>query len=342
MRNIAVVFVPVLAFLSGLIITYLVRRYALNGALLDIPNIRSSHAVPTPRGGGLAIPIVVVAVVGMGLWVYTAHWRAMLSLAIGVILIGGLGWLDDHLNLPARLRLAIQTVVALLLVLTIGAIRTLEVAGVALDLHWLGWPLTVLWIVWLTNLYNFMDGIDGIAGIEAVIASGTMSIWFAVYGDVYLVVLALAIMGSVLGFLVWNWPPARIFMGDVGSVTLGLLFAILAIIGVTRHDMPWSGFIILLSVFLADATITLVLRIIRKERVAEAHKTHFYQRAAHSGWSHKQVTSTVLLVNVLLAILATLEVMRVQPLLLWSVGAVLLLAALVMTVLRRERAQAVV
>ncbi len=314
-----------------------VRRYAIKRALLDIPNHRSSHDNPTPRGGGLAILITYVGILPFIGYLYPSGWNILLLIGLSAAAIGGLGWVDDRSGLSPGLRLVIQSLVAIGLIAVIGPFRELELGGLMYDLQWLAWPVTLLWVVWLTNLYNFMDGIDGIAGTEAAVGSGTIAVWFALYGEGYLAIVSLVLMGAVLGFLVWNWPPARIFLGDVGSIMLGMLFAVLSVIGVTKYGMPWTGFIILLSVFLADATVTLIRRIIRKEILSQPHRSHFYQRAVQCGWSHRQVTTSVLLVNLVLAGLATLEVMRVRPGILWIGLAVILLVILALFITQHER-----
>jgi Fuc2NAc and GlcNAc transferase len=162
----------------------------------------------------------------------------------------------------------------------------------------------------MANLYNFMDGIDGIAGVETLVLGLVTGLWFGSAGDAALAIFCLGLAGAALGFLLWNWDPARIFMGDVGSVSLGACFALLALIGSIQYELPFIAFLILYGVFLADASLTLLRRLWRREKWWQAHRSHYYQRAVQSGLSHAQVSSAVLLVNLLLAGVASLHVYR--------------------------------
>jgi len=237
-------------------LTSQVRKYALAKNLLDFPNVRSSHSVPTPRGGGIAIVIVL-----------------LLS-----------GVLSLFLSLPGW---------------------SLSFAGIVILL------LTILWIVWMANLYNFMDGIDGISAVESIILGVTTSYWFAMSGSISIAIICIAVAGAAVGFLRWNWAPAKIFMGDVGSLALGAFFAILAIIGSTSLDLPFSAFLILYAVYLADSGVTLLSRIFKREKWWQAHRSHFYQRAVQSGFSHSQVSLAVMVINVIFSVLASLLILEV-------------------------------
>lgn len=329
--------VPVAAFVIALALTGLVRRYALRGALLDVPNPRSLHRVPTPRGGGLGVVVAFLAAVAAVALLERDWWPAGAALAGVTLALGTLGWVDDHHDLAQAPRLVAQIAVAVAAVALIGPIRELRLGEYVFPLAWLAWPATLLWLVGLTNFYNFMDGIDGIAGGQAVLAAGTLAVWFTACGRADLALLCLGLAGAALGFLTWNWPPARIFMGDVGSVTLGALFGLLAVIGVVQCGLPWSAFVILLGIFLADATLTLLRRMLAGEAWFRPHHSHFYQRAVRTGLSHRQVTGAVLGAGLLLAGLATLDALRVAPGWLWPILAGLLLGLLVMLVKWRER-----
>ena len=172
-----------------------------------------------------------------------------------------------------------------------------------LDLSWWGSGVAVIGVVWMINLYNFMDGIDGLAGVEAVTVSAVAAIllWSQALD---LVTSCLLLAAAVLGFLFWNWPPAKIFMGDVGSGFLGFVFAVLAIWSGKSGAVPLLIWLLLLGVFIVDATVTLVKRVARGEKLYEAHRSHVYQLAVQAGYSHKQVTLTVLLINIMLGIVA--------------------------------------
>jgi Fuc2NAc and GlcNAc transferase len=326
---------PLLAFALALSGTPVVRRYAVGREVLDVPNARSSHTRPTPRGGGAAVAPLVVA--GLAAAAALGGEEALWVLAGGVALMAGVGWIDDHRGLSPALRLLLQAMAALAVVAVLGPLGTIEIGERQLALQWLGWPVTLLWLVWMTNLYNFMDGIDGIAGIEAAVAGSVMAMWFAAFGAAHLALACTVLAGAALGFLVWNWAPAEIFMGDVGSLALGFGFAGLAVVGVNQYAMPWTAFVLLLAVFVGDATVTIVARLMQRERLTEAHRSHFYQRAVQAGLTHGQVSSMVLLANLLFAVLATLAVMRVAPAWIWPLCGIGTLAVLAWLVMRRQR-----
>lgn len=277
------------------VLTGLMRRYALSRKLLDQPNQRSSHAVPTPRGGGVAI--VVASLFGLG--------TISVPLAVATALIGGgigvavVGFADDHSHIPARWRLLAHFVCAIWILYWIG-VPHLDLQGSPVDLGALGMVLAALYLVWMLNLYNFMDGIDGIAGIEAV----TVSI-----GGALVALVAglssgeaqppLLLAAAAAGFLLWNFPPAKIFMGDAGSGFLGLILGALSLqAAVVRPVLLWC-WLVLLGVFIVDATVTLVRRLLRGERVYEAHRSHAYQHASREFGAHRPVTIAVAAINVL-------------------------------------------
>lgn len=287
----------------GWLLTGLVHRYAIRRSLLDIPNQRSSHSTPTPRGGGLSIVVVVViATLGIS---FVLPGQAVIVLWPGATLLAYalLGWLDDHHDLSARVRFLVQLLLAVVVV-TVLTMFAHDVFSPTPS-HLLLSAGMVLWIVWMANLYNFMDGIDGLAAIESLVLSVTIAAWFSLLGGVGIAWLMLATAGASIGFLGWNWSPARIFMGDVGSVALGAFFALTALIGWYLYGMQAFAFVILYGVFLVDATVTLLRRIWRREKWWQAHRSHYYQRAVQSGFSHAQVSLAVLVLDVLLALLAS-------------------------------------
>lgn len=275
--------------------------------LLDIPNDRSSHTVPTPRGGGLAIVIVLLLSGVVSLFLPQAPINVLVCLLLATLAFSLLGWQDDKHDLPASVRFLIQLLIAVfasgwLVWGTIPGYST-SFALVALLL------LSTLWIVWMANLYNFMDGIDGISAVESLILGATTSYWFAISGVASMAIICIAVAGASVGFMRWNWSPAKIFMGDVGSLALGAFFAIIAIIGTTRLDIPFLAFLILYAVYLADSGVTLLHRIIKREKWWQAHRSHFYQRAVQSGFSHAQVSLSVMALNIIFALLASLLIM---------------------------------
>lgn len=279
------------ALLAGFAATGLLTRHVLAflvaRQIVDLPNARSSHSRPTPRGGGLAVtPVLLVLLLLLGLIGATpAGWRAVLA---GTLALLALSWADDRRGLPARLRLMVH-----LLAVALG------LSGLGDHLIFQGllpWSLDRLaalglW-VWFLNLYNFMDGIDGITGTEtAVIGLGLMLVSL-ITGDTTIAPMAAAAAGAGLGFLLWNWHPAKIFLGDSGSVPLGYLLGWLLLSMAGSGD--WATALILPAYYLADASITLSRRALRGERIFEAHRQHFYQRALAQGASHAMVVRCIL------------------------------------------------
>lgn len=289
--------------------TAVVRRYALGTALVDIPNHRSSHVLPTPRGGGLAIVCVVL----VGVSIQTA--LGDLDRAVGIGLLGGggliatIGWIDDHRDLPARWRAVAQFAAACWFVYWAGAPGSFWLGPWSVPLSVTAPVLAVVGLVWLTNLFNFMDGIDGIAGGEAASVGLVGGVLLIASGMNGLGGLTLLTAAASVGFLGWNWPTARIFMGDVGSGFLGFVLGAIAIVSAKAGAVPLLVWILLLGVFVFDATATL-LRRFRREKFFEAHRLHAYQRAVAAGASHRVVTSLVLVLNAALAVLAIIAWLR--------------------------------
>jgi Fuc2NAc and GlcNAc transferase len=281
-------------------LTGAMRRYALSRQLLDIPNTRSSHTTPTPRGGGVAIvtsfllAVLWLALVGAIGWPLSA---ALLGAGAGCAL---LGFLDDHGHIAARWRLLGHFAAAGWVLYWLGGAPPLTLFGHTLAAGWLADALVALYLVWLLNLYNFMDGIDGIAGVEAItVCMGAAAVVGLApgIGSAADIGLPLLLAGAVAGFLVWNFPPARIFMGDAGSGFLGITLGILSLhAGGTAPPQLWS-WLILLGVFVVDATVTLLRRLLRGERVYEAHRSHAYQQAARRYERHLPVTLAVAVIN---------------------------------------------
>lgn len=286
--------------------TGLVRRYALWRSVLDIPNRRSSHVTPTPRGGGVVIALSwLIGIGALGLTGALA-FPAAVGLGGGGLAIAVLGWIDDHRGLRARERLSVQFLAAGWVVVWLGGLPVLNMGGLTLPLGALGSLLAIVGIVWLTNLYNFMDGIDGLASSEAVVVGLISGLLLWLSGATGLAVGAWILAASASGFLLWNLPPARIFMGDVGSGLLGFAFGAIALAAERISPVPGVVLLIPLMVFICDATFTLFRRLLNGERVYEAHRSHVYQRLVQRGWTHGQVTALVTGINAGLSALAFL------------------------------------
>jgi len=259
--------------------------------LVDRPNSRSSHSTPTPRGGGLSI--VAVTTCGLAL-LYAAgllDLRLACALIVGGLCVAAVGFWDDVRSAPILVRMIVHLGAAALAVYCLGRTSQGGAAGVI---------LTVLAIAWCLNLFNFMDGIDGIAASEAVfVLSGAAVIGvFAARCSVEQVAPELLAAAACLGFVRWNWPPAAIFMGDVGSGYLGYAIAVIAMASAQSGAINIYAWIILAGVFLVDATVTLTVRSLRGERIYQAHRTHAYQRLARRWGSHFRVTLSVIIVNI--------------------------------------------
>jgi glycosyltransferase WbpL len=289
--------------------TGLVCRFALARSLLDMPNERSSHSIPTPRGGGVAIVVVVLAGILVGVaagWIRNTTALALVPAGAAVALVS---WLEDRYGVRQSIRFVVHLAAAGWVVYCFGLVETYQ-AGGALRLGFLGSILSVLGIVWITNLFNFMDGIDGLAAGEALTVGLAAMLLCWRSKDLEAAWLASLVAMATAGFLPWNWSPARIFLGDVGSVFLGFILASLGVLTSQRGDLPVLGWLVLLGVFFMDATITLLRRLLRGERWFVAHRSHAYQRAVLAGHAHAQVSGSLMGVNVVLALLVWWAVSR--------------------------------
>lgn len=280
--------------LTGRVMTYGRRR------LMDLPNDRSSHEQPTPRGGGLAIVIsfslslIILFAAGLLPWPLLMALSALLPLAL-------VGFIDDHGHVSARWRFLLQAMAAGWALYWLGGVETLRVNGLSLALGPVAGLLAGLFMVWMLNLFNFMDGIDGIAASETLSVGLMAALLLSLGTGIGLTAtgwVALALAAASGGFLVWNWPPARIFMGDVGSGVLGFVLAVLALWSAIHEELSLVVWLILAGVFLVDATLTLLIRMLRGERWYEAHRSHAFQHAARRWGSHRTVTLSVLAINV--------------------------------------------
>lgn len=257
-------------------LTWAARGYALRQQLLDQPGERRSHSVATPRGGGIAIVISLLVTAGAAMWVWPESTPSLLVASVGLVLVAGIGWWDDHRPLPAMRRLLVHFIAAALLAALV------KVHGGS----WLLAGLVLVFTASLINIWNFMDGINGIAASQAiVVALGLAPVLPWPYS-----LAAVALGLACLGFLPFNFPRARIFMGDVGSGALGYAVAVVLAIAAVRTDINWILLLVPASAFLVDAGFTLAARIISGQRWMEPHTQHVYQRAVQAGASHAQVT----------------------------------------------------
>ncbi len=291
----------VLIVLTVLVLSWLgtagLRRYALRHNVMDVPNERSSHQTPTPRGGGMAI--IASLIIGLLLIVFVSpeFWKTGVVLILSTAAVAFIGFLDDHGHVNSLGRLAVHFSAAIAMVFCATGLPALTVFDLTVDFGWFGSVLAVIAIVWLLNLNNFMDGIDGIASVQSILmALGMMACLWLLTGFTAIFWWWAVLAAAVSGFLCWNFPPARIFMGDAGSGGLG--FFVGALLLVSTHLDPlllWCG-LILFGVFIVDATYTLIVRLVSGHRIYEAHRSHCYQKASRLWQGHKPVTLTVTLI----------------------------------------------
>lgn len=281
----------------SLLMTAALRRYALVRSVIDVPNARSSHTVPTPRGGGVAIVLsFLLSLVTLMLDGFEQS-STLVAIGGGGALIAVIGFMDDHGHIAARWRLLGHFAAAAWILVWIGGLAPLPLFGWTLDLGLLGGLLAAVYLVWLLNLYNFMDGIDGIASVEAITASLSAALLYWLSGLNGPAVLPLLLAAAVGGFLFWNFPPAKIFMGDAGSGFIGIVLGGLSLQAAWVSPPMFWCWLILLGVFIVDATYTLVRRLLRGDKVYEAHRSHAYQFASRQYGKHMPVTLAVAALN---------------------------------------------
>ncbi|EJF32345.1 MULTISPECIES: MraY family glycosyltransferase [Enterobacteriaceae] len=295
--------VAVVVFILSFILTWCLRAYALKNNVIDIPNQRSSHSIPTPRGGGVAIVIsLMVGLIALSL-LQLISYSTMFSLIVAGGITAVVGFLDDHGHIAARWRLLMHFLAAAAGLFFLGNFPAIELFGYTFSAGWIGMVFGLVYLVWMLNLYNFMDGINGLASMEAIVfsLSSLLIVWIAVPdalgSDASLSVLLLG--AAALGFIFWNFPNAKIFMGDAGSGFLGITIGLLALhIGLLDSKL-FLAEMCLLGVFIVDATLTLLRRLLAGKKVYEAHASHGYQILARKYGSHKPVTLGALCVNLI-------------------------------------------
>ncbi|MCP2071235.1 UNVERIFIED_ORG: Fuc2NAc and GlcNAc transferase [Pseudomonas lini] len=281
----------------SLFLTAALRRYAMARSIIDVPNARSSHSIPTPRGGGVSIVVAFLLTLALLGQLGLVPLEYAVALGGAGALVAIVGFMDDHGHIAARWRLLGHFSAAVWALLWLKGLAPLRLFGVSFDLSWLGHVLAAFYLVWILNLYNFMDGIDGIASVEALLACLSASLLYVLTGFTDLVWPPLMLAAAVLGFLFWNFPPAKIFMGDAGSGFLGIALGVISLqVAWVSQDLFWA-WLILLGVFIVDATVTLLRRLIRGDKVYEAHRSHAYQFASRQYGRHLPVTLAVAAIN---------------------------------------------
>lgn len=289
------ILLSIISFFLSLTSVFLIKK-VLSRQLIDIPNERSSHTQPTPRGGGLgfilafAITITISYLLGINSVTPEQYiaWLALVPLvAVGII--------DDWKNVPSGIRYLIQLFVSFVVVADCGAFPLPILGELGSTGELIASLLTIIAMTALINFYNFMDGLDGLVGGVTALQLGFVALWFN-QSALWILIAAL------LGFLYWNWSPAKIFMGDAGSTFLGGIIAIAFLSYKNNPTLTWSGLAILLPL-IGDAIYTLFRRLLRGENIFKAHRSHLYQRLQQSGWSHSQVAIAYILITVAIGVI---------------------------------------
>lgn len=295
-----------LIFILNVLGVYAYRHYALKKDLIAHPNERSSHTRPTPVGGGLIFSSLFLAVVVANVLLHGFSLRYALVFVPGGLALVLMGFFDDKLHLRARTRFSIQLLVSIYTTIALGYGSHADLGFMVLSMGWLGYIFVGIVILWSINVFNFMDGLDGFAATEAIFifVLGGFFCWHA-QGYV-LAWLSWLLAASIAGFLYWNLPPARIFMGDTGSVFLGLMIPVFAFASEEWVGVPALLWFMLYTVFYFDATFTLVRRVMAGQKWYEAHRLHAYLRLHVAGWSHTRVLLATLGVNAGLGVLTTI------------------------------------
>jgi Fuc2NAc and GlcNAc transferase len=292
-------------FLGSAVLVRVFCYYALKHGLIAIPNARSSHQVATPLGAGVVFVLLWFLCLLVGNVYHLFSVSDLLLFLPSTLLVSLVGFWDDHRELPARKRLLVHVLAASFCVIILGNVNALHLSRyTTLTLGWGGVVLTVLSIAWSINLYNFMDGLDGLAAVEALFVFGVGGFFFWHVGAMHLALLTWALVATVAGFLIWNWPKASVFMGDVGSYFLGFLVGLFSLVGDHLYHIPITAWIILYGVFWFDTTVTLIRRFMWRENLAIAHREHAFHRLHRAGYSNTQVLWGIIALNTLLASIA--------------------------------------
>lgn len=279
-------------FIICFTLTYFIKNYAIKKSLVDIPNYRSSHTVPIPHGGGIAIAVTWFSGLIYLYFYEMIEPNLFYALLVGVV-ISLVSFFDDIYGLSPKVRLITQALVAFVGIFILGGLESIDFGVLEVTNGFITNIFAFFLIVWFINLYNFLDGINGYAGSEALFLALA---GFLLFGGAHFGVLAVA----VLGFLFWNWNRAKIFMGDVGSTLLGYNVAIFTLYYANQEASNLWIWIVLFGLFWFDATITLLRRKRNGEKLSQAHKKHAYQRLTQAGWSHYRVTNWSIFINFVL------------------------------------------
>lgn len=292
----------VVIFLLSIGLAYFYRLFAIKHDIVDTPNHRSSHQDIVPRGGGVVFISLWLCTVLLFLFTKETSHTIAFSIIFPVSLVAMVSFIDDYYDIPRILRLFIHLIGSAFAVFMILGYEYSDI----LIINAFVFGALILTITWSINLFNFMDGLDGFAAIQAIFIFSVSGLLLYKHHDIQLGYLSLLLVFAVMGFLFWNWPKAKIFMGDVGSTSLGLLIMIFASWAYQRNSLSPIIYLILYLPFLFDATITMLRRMLYGEKWYHAHKSHAYQRLHSAGWPHQKVLIWFIGLNMLNAILALL------------------------------------
>src|SRR6056297_473820 len=284
------IFLLLILALFSFVATFVIKKLAHRYQIVDVPNQRSSHKIVTPRGGGLAI--VITWYMGISILFFAGYLEGNLYYALMCgIFLAIVSMLDDIINLSPKIRLLAQILVSLGALLFLKGLHPIPLGDYEISIKLILYPITLIGMVWFINLYNFLDGIDAYVSLEAIFLNAAF--FFFTESKIVLVLMA-----SVIGFLFWNWPKAKIFLGDVGSTQMGFIFVVLGIYYHNQEQMSILYWVLLTSPFWFDATFTLYRRWRNKEKLSQAHKKHAYQRFVQAGFSHLKTDSYLMGINI--------------------------------------------
>lgn len=297
------IIIAIATFILSFALTWGLRVYALKNNVIDVPNQRSSHSTPTPRGGGVAIVISFLIGLLVLKVIDAISLTQLASLFIAGLIIAIVGFLDDHGHIAARWRLLMHFLAGAFGLFFLGQFPSIDLFGYTLNASWAGMVFGLVYLAWMLNLYNFMDGINGLASMEAITFSLSscalliLAVPEALKTSQFTMLLLLGF--AALGFIFWNFPKAKIFMGDAGSGFLGITIGLIVLHVATLNSNLFLAEITLLGIFIVDATVTLLRRLFAGKKVYEAHASHTYQILARKYGSHKTVTLAALIINLL-------------------------------------------
>ncbi len=295
MTKLSIFLITLSSAIISFMITFLIRKVALKHNIIDIPNKRSSHTIPTPRGGGISFFIVWMLSINLLFFLKVIPSNLYFAL-ICVIPIGIISLIDEVISLTHKIRLIVQLLSSILAIYFLGGIGKIDFGIFSFTENIIINICLVFFVVWFINLYNFLDGIDAYASLEAIFIS--IGLILLSRDNILLILIA-----SILGFLYWNWPKAKIFMGDVGSTVLGFTLIIIGVYYNNVNNVNILYWLTLSSLFWFDATITLIRRKLNHENISQPHKKHAYQRITQAGISHLKTGLISVVINIFLIVI---------------------------------------